>query len=133
MKPRSATLSSAFRGRLAKLLGMTGSDHDGEVLNAARMADRIVREQGTTWSDVLGTPTPVAEESPQHPWQDVLRDWPVRWQAAATLCMAYGHDIIRPKDIVFASKIAEYTHRPSDAQLVWLRDITQRVLTGGVT
>ena len=32
----------------------------------------------------------------------------------------------------FAAKIAGYTHRPSEAQLVWLRDITERVLAGGV-
>ena len=36
--------------RLAKLLGMLGSNHDGEVSNAARMADALVREHGLTWA-----------------------------------------------------------------------------------
>jgi hypothetical protein len=38
--------------RLAKLLGMLGSDHDGEVLNAARAADRLVRASGLRWPDI---------------------------------------------------------------------------------
>ena len=41
--------------RLVKLLGMVGSEHDGEALNAARLADKVVREAGLTWKDVLGT------------------------------------------------------------------------------
>lgn len=39
-------------GRLHKLCGMLGSDHDGEVLAAARMATRWLRERGWTWADV---------------------------------------------------------------------------------
>jgi hypothetical protein len=41
---------------LARLLGMMGSDHDGEALNAARMADRLVRKHGVTWLEVITTP-----------------------------------------------------------------------------
>lgn len=41
------------RDRLAKLLGMMGSAHDGEALNAARMAHTLVRQAGMTWEDVL--------------------------------------------------------------------------------
>jgi hypothetical protein len=39
--------------RLAKLLGMIGSAHDGEALNAARAANKLVRDCGLTWSDVI--------------------------------------------------------------------------------
>jgi hypothetical protein len=41
------------RERLAQLLGMLGSDHDGEVLNAARLAAREVRNAGATWPQLL--------------------------------------------------------------------------------
>lgn len=41
------------RARLAKLLGMLGSAHDGERDNAARMAHDMVREAGGTWESVL--------------------------------------------------------------------------------
>jgi len=39
-------MSALDRDRLAKLLGMLGADHDGEVVNAARAADRLVRRSG---------------------------------------------------------------------------------------
>jgi len=39
--------------RLARLLGMLGSSHDGVVLNAARLADRHLREHDMTWPQVL--------------------------------------------------------------------------------
>ena len=121
-----ARLRDDVRDRLARLLGMVGSDHDGEALNAARLADRLVREHGVTWHDVLA----VSSLTVGH--DDVLLAWPERWQAAAALCASHGAGIIRPKDLDFASKIAGYTHRPSEAQLVWLHDITRRVLAGGI-
>ena len=47
-------LSSADRSMLAKVLGMLGSAHDGEVVNAARKAHQLVQERGATWPAVLG-------------------------------------------------------------------------------
>jgi len=41
------------RERLARVLGMLGSSHDGEVLNAARLAVRIVKESGSIWEQVI--------------------------------------------------------------------------------
>jgi hypothetical protein len=38
---------------LSKLLGMLGSDHDGEVLTAARKAEAERRRLGKTWGDLL--------------------------------------------------------------------------------
>jgi hypothetical protein len=40
--------------RLIKLLGMMGSIHDGEILNAARLAHRLVKEAGLTWEQAIG-------------------------------------------------------------------------------
>lgn len=39
--------------RLVKLLGMMGSTHDGEVRNAAQLAQRLVASLGLTWEDVF--------------------------------------------------------------------------------
>ena len=39
--------------RLAQVLGMLGSQHDGEVLNAARQAERIRRSLDRPWSDLV--------------------------------------------------------------------------------
>jgi hypothetical protein len=41
------------RERLAMILGMLGSAHDGEVVNAARLAGRMLKEAGLTWPQVL--------------------------------------------------------------------------------
>lgn len=46
----SATLD---RAKLAAVLGMCGSAHDGEALSAGRLANRMVRESGSTWVQVL--------------------------------------------------------------------------------
>lgn len=39
--------------KLAGILGMLGSAQDNEVLAAARLAHRLIREAGTTWRAVL--------------------------------------------------------------------------------
>jgi hypothetical protein len=49
------------RARLVKLLGMLGSVHDGEVLNAARHIEAMVRASGSDWDRLLSpAPTTVA-------------------------------------------------------------------------
>jgi len=39
--------------KLAAVLGMLGSAHDGEALNAARLAERMRRQAGVTWQELL--------------------------------------------------------------------------------
>ncbi|HEX9463304.1 MAG TPA: hypothetical protein VGB82_11965 [Alphaproteobacteria bacterium] len=41
------------RRRLAKVLGMLGSRHDGEVLAAARLAQYMVGQAKTSWAEIL--------------------------------------------------------------------------------
>ncbi len=48
--------------RLAQFLGMMGSVHDGEALNAARMAHRLVSEAKLTWPEVFTLPPPAASK-----------------------------------------------------------------------
>lgn len=56
------------RNRLAKLLRMIGSAHDGEALNAARMAHTLVRTAGLTWDEILDkAPTIILPPSPPAP------------------------------------------------------------------
>ncbi len=52
-------LTPKDRDRLVKLVGMLGSEHDGEVLAAARKATALLKEAKLTWADVVtGTPAP---------------------------------------------------------------------------
>jgi hypothetical protein len=39
--------------QLARILAMMGSSHDGEVLNAARLAERTRRKMGKSWDELL--------------------------------------------------------------------------------
>lgn len=47
-------LSPSDRSMLAKLLGLVGSNHDGEALSAARKAHALLKAKGATWGDALG-------------------------------------------------------------------------------
>ena len=44
--------------RLAAILGMLGSAHEGEVLAAARAAETERKRLGATWQELLGVPAP---------------------------------------------------------------------------
>jgi len=41
------------KARLIKLLGMLGSDHDGERASAALLATRMLKEAGLVWADLV--------------------------------------------------------------------------------
>ena len=43
-----------LRQRMAKILGMLGSEHAGEREAAAKLADALRRESGLTWDQLLG-------------------------------------------------------------------------------
>jgi hypothetical protein len=44
------------RDKLAKMLGMLGSRHDGEVAAAGRSAHILLKDARTTWTEVLTQP-----------------------------------------------------------------------------
>jgi hypothetical protein len=50
-------MSSPENTKLIRLLAMIGSDHDGEALNAARLAHKLAMSMGG-WEVVLGSATP---------------------------------------------------------------------------
>jgi hypothetical protein len=39
--------------KLGRIVAMVGSSHEGEVLTALRLADRMVRDAGMQWQDLL--------------------------------------------------------------------------------
>lgn len=66
------------RARLAKLIGMLGSDHDGEVLNAARFIRKMAEDEKKTLAELLLTGTERVVE------RVVYRDRPSGYQNPAT-------------------------------------------------
>jgi hypothetical protein len=53
----SMALAPPERARLAKILGLLGSDYDGERASAGAMAWAFLRERGLTWFDLF-SPSP---------------------------------------------------------------------------
>ncbi len=45
------------KDRLAAILGMLGSAHDGEILAAAKAAEAERKRLGTTWQELLSAPS----------------------------------------------------------------------------
>jgi len=79
-------LAEAERDRLTRLLGMLGSAYDGEVANAGRLADKLVRSAGLTWRDIIA---PIPHGPPN---DDTTAD-PLRgnWRAMGTACARFPH------------------------------------------
>jgi hypothetical protein len=67
-------LSRSQRTRLCRILGMLGSAHAGERAAAALAADRLVRELGVTWDDLLDGEAAGIERVIVREWQDIFHD-----------------------------------------------------------
>jgi hypothetical protein len=46
-------LAPDLAAKLAKVLGLLGSDHDGEVAAAGRRANALIKSAGLTWAQVI--------------------------------------------------------------------------------
>jgi hypothetical protein len=125
--PTRQAVPQAIRDRLARLLGMVGSAHDGEALNAARLADKVVRSLGLTWTEVLApSPELVLASSGPNP----LIGWPAQWRNALRVCGQCGGSL-GDRELSFVRSLAASKRNPSPRQLAWLRSITERVIEAG--
>jgi hypothetical protein len=81
-----APLSPVLAAKLAKVLGLLGSDHDGEVAAAGRRAHAMVKNAGLTWPEVIGPAAPLKPEPscPQRRWRE-----PVSASDRAALCLLW--------------------------------------------
>ncbi|MBS0541591.1 MAG: hypothetical protein JSR47_22690 [Proteobacteria bacterium] len=84
------------KDRLAKLLSMTGSDHDAEALAAIRKANDLLRVHRKSWSDVLGLSQPPIEPPPSQPstsWQVDRRQAPPQQRPGYQRLRDYRDDL----------------------------------------
>jgi hypothetical protein len=95
-------LSPAVVDRLVKLLGLLSSAHDGEVANAGRMADQLIRRYGLTWADIIAAP--IASIG----WRDKVR--------ACLDCIG----TLNAKEQQFICSLVNWRGMPTDRQLAWL-------------
>jgi hypothetical protein len=107
--------------RLVRLLGMLGSAHDGEVANAGRMADRLIREHGLTWPQVIA-PTPPATFTPLSREPATALEWR---QLAAWIKRNFA-DLLNAREHRFVTHMATWRSMPSPKQKEWLTAIAER-------
>jgi len=112
LDPRSAE-------RLVKLLGMLGSNHDGERAAAALKANALVREHGLVWSDVI--PTPDADRR--------LNDVGAKNQDCRTMrgFCAQHSNLLRSREQEFIDDIEDWRGALTEKQSAWLIAIYTRV------
>jgi hypothetical protein len=113
---------SALADKLAKVCGMFGSDHDGEVVVAARTAHRIVKEAGATWPQILMPALPAPE--PQGAAADAA------WRPAIAFCLENLNQLDE-RDATFIRSIHAYRRKPSAPQLKWLGDCYRKLVARG--
>ena len=72
----------AVLDKLAKVCARFGSDFDGERSTAAKLADRMVKDAGLTWEQVL---SPSGSKTRRDTWQE-----PHDLQSAVAICSAFS-------------------------------------------
>lgn len=82
-------LASPAGERFRKLVGMLGSDGDGERANAAALANRLLREVDLTWGEVVGA---APDGSFHNPTSDMLQR---RLDAVVAINLRQKADICR--------------------------------------
>jgi hypothetical protein len=89
------TAASLDRQQLAKVLGLLGSRFDGEVVAAARMAERLRAEAGVSWAQIVVPALPT-------PAQRHVRSYTV---AQAVQFLLDRWDLLTDWEIAFAERI----------------------------
>jgi hypothetical protein len=111
------------RDRLTAVLGMLESDHDGEVVNAGRLAAKLIRSSGFTWNDVVVEP-----RKPAVPAQPEVSPPPPEWRQMVAACLAVS-DRLSGKEADFLSNLANSAKPPTQKQMAWLEGIAGKVLS----
>lgn len=105
--PRLKQLTLADRRRLSKLLGMMGSQHDGEVLSAAKKANELVRTAGLCWDDVLVRSEGHSPPPPEHKKPPTYRSPPTKQSVQFYSGMEVRHHLHGPGFFVRSDGPAE--------------------------
>lgn len=115
-------LTGADMDRLARILGMLGSDHDGERAAAAMRADAMLRERGISWAELVDR-VRVAQPSDATFEARAGSHIPHRQDARECLAAAVAWSE-RERD--FLTNMSWKRRAPTEAQAVWLADLVER-------
>ena len=106
------------RARLARVLGMLGSAHDGEALAAARQAERLRADAGLTWADIVIPRLPApARARPVNSVADAISfvlqhdDILSAWEADFIRSVAAQKNALSPKQIAIVERLVSKAQR----------------------
>lgn len=112
------------RSLLVKVLGMTGSEYDGEALAAVRKAHGILSAAGATWDSVIVSAPAAYAPPPPPPDEDDIAET----DAAIAWCLEHGGDVLTPWDRKFLVSLQSFT-RYSEKQRTVLDRIVLKCQT----
>ena len=99
-------LTDAQRDRLAGLLEMLGSAHDGECASFARKANSLVRDAGWTWRDLFIPGSDDGDPLDADPLDDYDQD-----DIAEKVSACFEHvDDLKKWDANFIRSVRRYEH-----------------------
>src|SRR5437868_14336476 len=105
------------RDRLARVLGMLGSAHNGEVVAAARQAERLRADAGLTWREIVFAALP--SPSPQRCGAMTL--------GQAIQFVLDREDALTAWESDFARSIQRARYRLSSKQIELLQRLVEKV------
>jgi hypothetical protein len=114
----------AFCAKLAKVLGLLASDHDGEVAAAGRRANALLKGAGLTWDQLLNPPA----SEPQQQQSRAPRRWrrPASPSDAAALCLQWRDEVLTDWEADFCRSLVG-RYRISPKQTVVIERIARKV------
>jgi hypothetical protein len=124
-----STLDASVAKRIGRLLGMLGSDHDGEVLNAVGMLKKLFCNEKMSFSDLAYVVENSAGAEIRRQFYDP--DGTPNWHQLALYCQRHI-DQLPAKEQAFVTQMAGWTvgRAPSEKQAVWLESIFVRLGAG---
>jgi hypothetical protein len=100
------------RRKLVGVLGLLGSEHDGEIAAAGRAANAMLQKVGISWADVIAPDGPEAA--------------PINLDGLIRFCFDWGNALtVWERD--FLRSVERQRHRLSDKQTATLIQIADRV------
>ena len=90
--------------RLEKLLLMLSSDHDGEIVNAARAIGRALREGGADWHDLVNRLKNNSKNNPNQKPRD--EHPPGDWRIMREFCLDRDR-LLRPREREFVVRLGD--------------------------
>jgi hypothetical protein len=113
--------------RVSKLVLMLSSQHDGEVVSAARAISRTLKSTGADWHDLVAGLTRQPTSRAPHEADDTVD--PKDWREMRQVCLDQLQRL-REREQKFIDSIGNWNGDLTDKQFQWLKSIYLRVKPG---